>query len=107
MTITAAIPPVFDAYATVVIPEDDALRPSSDSALLEVLTAHTPDQPWWLGYLDTGAHDVVFDRAWKIMLYSGWPNRGRVMAHWRPMARTAARPHIPCRPHMAGFDALG
>lgn len=72
LTITSAIPPVFDAYATVVIPDDDAKRMASDNALLRVLTEHSPAQPWWLGYLDTGAHDVVFDGAWKVMLYSGW-----------------------------------
>jgi hypothetical protein len=27
------------------------------------LKAHTATQPWWLGYLDTGAHDIVFDTA--------------------------------------------
>ncbi|MCW2494455.1 hypothetical protein [Jatrophihabitans sp.] len=70
--ITSAIPPIFDAYATVVIPDDDSARPASDTALIRVLTAHTSDQPWWLGYLDTGAHDVVFDRAWKVICYSGW-----------------------------------
>jgi hypothetical protein len=30
------------------------------------------DQPWWLGYLDTGSHDVVFNNAPKVTLYAGW-----------------------------------
>ena len=72
LAITSAIPPVFDAYVTVVIPDDDAKRLTGESALLRVLKEHTPAQPWWLGYLDSGAHDVVFDDAWKILLYSGW-----------------------------------
>ena len=29
-------------------------------------------QPWWLGYLDTGAADVLFDDVRKVALYSGW-----------------------------------
>jgi len=28
---------------------------------VDILKAHTAEQPWWLGYLDTGAHDVVFN----------------------------------------------
>jgi len=33
---------------------------------------HTAEQPWWLGYLDTGAHDVVFNTVPKVTLYWGW-----------------------------------
>ena len=69
--ITSTLPSAFDAYATVVIPDDDAERRAGESALLQLLTAHTSTQPWWLGYLDTGAHDVVFDEAWKVVLYTG------------------------------------
>ena len=28
--------------------------------------------PWWLGYLDTGAHNVVFNTVPKVTLYWGW-----------------------------------
>jgi hypothetical protein len=31
------------------------------------------EAPWWLGYLDTGAHDVVFPAAPRVELYWGWP----------------------------------
>jgi hypothetical protein len=72
LAITSAIPPVFDRYATLIIPEDDAERRASESALLRLLDAQSGDQPWWLGYLDTGAHDVVFDRAPKVTLYANW-----------------------------------
>lgn len=72
-TITAAIPPVFARYATIVIPDDDAERTRADAALVEVLSAHTPAQPWWLGYLDTGASDVVKPAAAKTTVYTGWP----------------------------------
>jgi hypothetical protein len=72
LAITSAIPPVFDAYATVVIPEDDAARRTSESVLLRLLAAQSGDQSWWLGYLETGAHDMVFDHAPMVTLYAGW-----------------------------------
>jgi len=43
-----------------------------DLALVELLRRHTPRQPWWLGYLDTGASDIVFRDAPMVMLYTGW-----------------------------------
>lgn len=73
LAITSAVPLVFDAYATVIIPGNDAERRAGDSALLRLLAAQSDDQPWWLGYLETGAHDVVFDHAPKVTLYAGWP----------------------------------
>jgi len=36
------------------------------------LVTHTATQSWWLGYLDTGAHDVVFDHAPTVALYWDW-----------------------------------
>jgi hypothetical protein len=38
-----------------------------------VLRAHSTTRRWWLGYLDTGADDVVFPNAPRVELYSGWP----------------------------------
>jgi hypothetical protein len=29
-------------------------------------------QPWWLGYLETGASDVVFSDVERVMLYADW-----------------------------------
>ncbi len=63
---------MFDAYATIVLPEDVALQPPHDAALLTVLSAHATDRRWWLGYLDTGADDVVFPDAPRVTLYAGW-----------------------------------
>ena len=40
--------------------------------LLSVLSAHTKPQPWWLGFLETGASDVVLDDAPRVHVYSGW-----------------------------------
>jgi hypothetical protein len=70
--ITAAIPPVFEAYATVVLPYRDEAQDKHDQAVLGLLSEHSPSQPWWLGYLDTGADDIVFPDAPKVTLYYGW-----------------------------------
>ena len=61
--ITAAIPPEFEAYATVALCEGQlgARTPTDpDAALFNVLQAHTGPQAWWLGYLETGASDAIF-----------------------------------------------
>jgi len=79
-SITASIPPIFAAYATLVFPlgresSRDQMRPAEDcfdDALLRVLCAHAQPQPWWLGFLDTGASDVVLDDAPRVRMYSGW-----------------------------------
>jgi hypothetical protein len=71
-TITGAIPPVFEAYATVVLPYRREGQEEHDRAVLALLIEHTADQPWWLGYLDTGADDIVFPDSPMVTLYSGW-----------------------------------
>lgn len=96
LKITAAIPSVFADYATLLhpggetgVPRDVRQEHRQDLALVQLLTAHTARQPWWLGYLDTGASDIVFWDAPKVMLYTGWryvlvaagPDQA---ATWRP-----------------------
>jgi len=71
--ITSAIPPVFEVYATVVVPGPVEDYPQHERAVLRVLAERSADQPWWLGYLDTGADDVVFPDAARVTLYAGWP----------------------------------
>jgi hypothetical protein len=71
LTITAAIPPVFEAYATVVRPGGEG-QDEHDQALLALLSEHSAGQPWWLGYLDTGSDDIVFPDAPMVTLYAGW-----------------------------------
>jgi hypothetical protein len=76
--ITSAIPPVFESYATVVLPcGDDRQAPDDEDrherAVIAVLTEGTARQPWWLGYLDTGGDDVVFQDAPRVKLYADWP----------------------------------
>ena len=65
--ITAAIPPLFDDYATLTDaladedrPRDLSLERRQDLAFVDVLRRHSGDRPWWIGYLDTGASDIVF-----------------------------------------------
>jgi hypothetical protein len=67
--ITSAIPPIFEAYATLALPgtgDHSSESPLEDpdrhnAGLLAVLSEQSATQPWWLGYLDTGGADVVFD----------------------------------------------
>jgi hypothetical protein len=72
LAITAAIPPVFEAYATVVLPEGGDGQDEHDQAVLVLLRRQSAGQPWWLGYLDTGADDIVFPGAPMVTLYAGW-----------------------------------
>jgi hypothetical protein len=72
MAITAAIPPVFEAYATVVLPPDSDVRDRHDQSVLALLRAQPAGPPWWLGYLSTGSADVVFPAAPMVTLYTGW-----------------------------------
>ena len=75
--ITSAIPPVFEAYATLELPgsgehDGQSWREDEDrhaAAVLAVLAERATAQPWWLGYLDTGAVDVIFDDVRKVTLF--------------------------------------
>ncbi|MEU8421095.1 hypothetical protein AB0C15_09500 [Micromonospora sp. NPDC048835] len=71
-SITTAIPPVFEAYGTF-YPPDGVDLDAHEHAVINELVACTADQPWWLGFLDTGAHDVVFPQAARVSLYWDWP----------------------------------
>jgi hypothetical protein len=72
VSIATAIPPVFEAYATFYEPDGVSVV-AHERALVKRLVEFTPDQPWWLAYLDTGAHSVVFDDVPKVSLYWSWP----------------------------------
>ncbi|MEU8252691.1 hypothetical protein AB0C06_00290 [Micromonospora inaquosa] len=117
VSITTAIPPVFDAYATT-YQADDVTVAAYEHALVEDVIRHTPDQPWWLAYLDTGAHNVVFPprpEGVPLLELAVRAGRGRSrasshLAHrWShaPPPRRATRPVLSCRPVVAGLRALG
>jgi hypothetical protein len=79
--ITSAIPPVFEAYATLELPGSGNHDPGAWSEdpdrhaarVLDVLSQHTAPQPWWLGYLETGiGADTIFYDVPKVTLYADW-----------------------------------
>jgi hypothetical protein len=72
LSVTTAIPELFAAYATFHLPENASVA-AHEQAVVAELARHTAKQPWWLGYLETGAHDVVFDDAPRVTLYWDWP----------------------------------
>ena len=51
LTVTNAIPPRFDAYATFYQPEGADIT-LHERTVVDILNAHTAEQPWWLGYLE-------------------------------------------------------
>ena len=72
-TITSAIPPVYESYCTLEVPPNDTAELARhEQAVIELLAEQTPHQPWWLGYLDTGARDIVFPYAPRTTIYYGY-----------------------------------
>lgn len=97
LTVTSAIPPVFAAYATIVVPNKDEGRAEHVRLVLRLLSEQSGDQPWWLGYLDTGVDDLVFPHAPRVTLYTDWPyvlvQAGPAeAAHWRHDLRSWRAP---------------
>ena len=72
LSVTTAIPPVFEAYATFYQPDNISIA-AHERAVVADLTRYTAEQPWWLGFLKTGAHDVVFSHVPRVRLYWDWP----------------------------------
>jgi hypothetical protein len=114
LSITASIPPIFAAYATLAFPlgleaSRDQMRPAEDrfdDALLRVLCAHTQPQPWWLGFLDTGASDVGLDDAPRVAVE---PARRHAQAA-EALAGERFRGAYPPTPHASsahGFNGAG
>jgi hypothetical protein len=72
-TIASAVPPIYESYCTLEVPENHTAELARhEQAVIELLTEQTPDQPWWLGYLDTGASDIVFPYAPRTIMYYGY-----------------------------------
>jgi hypothetical protein len=82
-TITSAIPPIFASYCTLELPDtnDPADLGRHEEAVIQLLTEQTSEQPWLLGYLDTGVSDVVFPYAPRTTVYYGY---GYVLVEARP-----------------------
>ena len=95
LTIRSGIPAVFEAYATVVLPRD-AETGDHERRLMRLLMKHSAEQPWWLGYLDTGSADVVFPDAPRVLLYANWPY---VLVKAGPEQAQQWRAHALSSPH--------
>lgn len=102
-TVLSAIPPGYARYATVIIAGDDQGKTRSDLALVEVLQAHTADQPWWLGYLETGVADLVDAGAPRVSVYVGWPY---VLLQGGPQQALASRAHRDSTPWHSALPEL-
>lgn len=89
-TITSAIPPIFASYCTLELPDrrDPAEFGRHEQAVIELLAEQTSEQPWLLGYLDTGASDVVFPYAPRTTVYFGY---GYVLVDAGPQQAAAWR----------------
>ena len=72
LSITAAIPPVFAKYATVVIPDELRARRSHDEAVVSILRDGSDAPLWWFGFLGTGADPLPSPVAPRVRLYAGW-----------------------------------
>lgn len=80
MPITSAIPPLFEAYATLEHPEtgESETRPRAFedwdrhlASLIAVLREHTAAQPWWLGFLEYHpSANIIFNDVLKVGLYA-------------------------------------
>jgi hypothetical protein len=67
------IPPIYASYCFLELPQrrERAELSEHERAVIELLRQETDQQPWWLGYLDTGAHDVVFPYAPRTIPFYG------------------------------------
>jgi hypothetical protein len=71
-TIGSAIPPGFDAYATVVLPESTYEYAAQDRSLVETLSQHSTSPDWWLGSLETGGDMLPGSETARVKVYRGW-----------------------------------
>lgn len=100
--ITVAVPAVFEAHGIVALPSNwEHEQDDHDAALVQVLREGSSETRWWLGYLDTGADDLVFPHAPTVTLYSGWryvlvqagPEQALSWRHYGP--ETFWKGHLP------------
>ncbi len=74
-SIASAIPLIYEAYATIAIDPERATRTQELKAVYGLLASMSQTQEWWLGFLETGADDVVFPGETPVQLYADWPYR--------------------------------
>lgn len=55
-----------------VVPEPGAALVEHEQRVLRLLADGSRDRDWWLGYLETGASDLVLPDAPRVRMYSGW-----------------------------------
>lgn len=72
LDITSAIPPIFEAYATILAQPGDGDGQEHPGSLLRLLRTRSTAERWWLGYLDTGPDDKMFPLAPRVTLYANW-----------------------------------
>lgn len=91
LSITTAVPPSFARFATLLVPDDLDAKRRADAALVGVLRGRTAEQPWWLGYLETGMADLVApaqlrvlgNLQWPYVLLEGGPEQALTWRHGR------------------------
>jgi len=102
LEITAAVPPAFAAYCTVVLPEHlEGAQRRHDRAVVALLAGRSEPQPWWLGYLETGiGAEVVFFDTPRPKLYAVASFvRAPSSALGRELSRSARTPpHLVTKP---------
>jgi hypothetical protein len=71
--IGGTIAPIYEAYCTVRLPDGNDAQElhEHEHAVIDILQRSTGQDRWWLGYLDTGAHDVVFPFAPRVTPFYG------------------------------------
>ena len=129
LKIMSAIPPVFEAYATVELPGTGNNAPGSslekweqldkewehhEAGALAVLSEHSRPQSWWLGYLETGASDLNLRRrtAGEVLrrlalcAYRGWSRAGSCLARGSLEGRPAGS-NVSGRSVVAFLDLVG
>lgn len=99
-SVVTSMPLVFESYATLYAPWDQQPVGAHERAIVNTLAARTARQPWWLGYLETGAHDVVVPDAPRVTLYADWQyvlvEGGPAEAlRWRSGHMRDAQGHLP------------
>lgn len=91
-TVGAAIPGTFEAYGVYEAQREDEARLVQQQRLVQHLRRFGA-QSWWLGYLDTGVHDVVLVDTPRVDVYV--PGSGYVLVQAGPQEALDWRDTLP------------